>query len=105
MFGGGAYPLLIKIIIAIADVIILLYTIGSIIARTEIIGKKVKIKAETILMWLLFSKAAYELAKILDPLLITVKNQWVLFIFVVLFGIVGLIGIFSYSGYRRRKKK
>jgi hypothetical protein len=49
------------------DVLILLYTIGSLVGEhMEILSKKLKfIKAETILIWLIFSKASYELAIIL----------------------------------------
>ncbi|MFX1257138.1 MAG: hypothetical protein ACFFAN_04735 [Promethearchaeota archaeon] len=102
----GAYPIVIRLIIATLDILILLYTIGTLIGeRAEIISKKVKVlKPETILMWLIFSKACYELAILLDPNITSLKNQWVLFIFAVLLGIVGLIGIISYKKYRKKKK-
>ena len=103
----GIYPIVIRLIMATLDVLILLYTIGSLVGeRMEILSKKLKfIKAETILMWLIFSKASYELAIIIDPFLISIKNQWVLFIFVALLGIVGLYGILSYKKYRKKRKR
>ncbi|MFX1453391.1 MAG: hypothetical protein ACFFCM_21330, partial [Promethearchaeota archaeon] len=99
----GTSPLIIRIVIAALDLLILLYTIGILVGeRAEIIRKKIKVlNADTILIWLIFSKAAYELAVILDPSLTSVKNQWVLLIFVALLGIVGLIGIYKYKKYRK----
>ncbi|TFG30371.1 MAG: hypothetical protein EU532_01090 [Promethearchaeota archaeon] len=103
----GAYPIIIRIVIAALDVSILLYTIGILVGeRAEILGRKVKfVNADTILIWLIFAKAAYELAIILDPFLTSTKNQWVLLIFIALLGIVGFIGICKYKKYRKKRKK
>ena len=102
----GAYPFLIRIIIASFDILILLYTTGILLGRGDIIGKKIKvISADTILMWLIFSKAAYELAILINPSLVSITNRWLLLVYTVLVGIVGLIGIFSYRKYRKKRKK
>ena len=101
----GTYPFFIRIIIATFDILILLYTIGILIGRGDIISKKIKvISADTILMWLIFSKAAYELAILMNPLLTSITNRWLLLVYTILVGIVGLIGIFSYKKYRKKKK-
>lgn len=101
----GAYSFLIRIIIATFDILILLYTIGILIGRGDIISKKIKvISTDTILMWLIFSKAAYELAILINPNLTSITNRWILLVFTILVGIVGLLGIFYYKKYRKRKK-
>jgi hypothetical protein len=98
---GGVYPIMIVFIFAVFDIIVLLYTIGVLVGeRADIISKKIKIGADTILMWLIFSRAAYELAKLLDPLTISMKYSWVLVIFILLLGIVGFIGIIKYKKFR-----
>ena len=112
LFGISLYqglvtnPILTWVFI-IADILILLYVIERLMGeRADILSKKLKpIKAETILMWLIFSKASYELAIILDPTWSSFKNQWVLYIFVALVGIVGIYGLMKYKKYRKRKRK
>ena len=102
------YPRLITLIFAIFDIMILLYTIGVLVGeRAELLSKKIGIKPDTILMWLIFSKAAYELAKLLNPSLLSIKYWWVLMIFILLLGIVGFIGLLKYKKFRtkiRRKR-
>jgi len=101
----GAYPFFIRIVIAAFDILILLYTIGILIRRGDMISKKIKvISADTILMWLIFSKAAYELAILMNPLLISITNRWLLLVYTILVGIVGLLGIFYYKKYRKSRK-
>ena len=98
---GGAYPILIVFIFIIFDIIILTYTVGVLVGeRADVISRKIKIGPDTILMWLIFSKASYELAKLLDPSTISFKYWWVLVIFVVLLGIVGFVGILKYKRFR-----
>jgi hypothetical protein len=84
-----------------------LYTIGILVGkRAELISKKIKLfKADTILIWLIFSKAAYEMAIINNPGLVSDKNWWVLTIFIFLLGIVGVLGIATYKKYRKKRKK
>ncbi|MFX0186991.1 MAG: hypothetical protein ACFE8A_04560 [Candidatus Hodarchaeota archaeon] len=103
---GGTYPIMILVIFALFDIIILLYTVGVLVGeRADIISKKIKIGPDTILMWLIFSKASYELAKLLNPLIISFKYWWVLVIFVVLLGIVGFVGIVKYKKFRTNIKR
>ncbi|MHA1527020.1 MAG: hypothetical protein ACTSQD_08305, partial [Promethearchaeota archaeon] len=92
--GLGTNPILTWVFI-VADILILLYVIERLMGeRADLLSKKLKpIKAETILMWLIFSKASYEL------------NQWVLFIFIALLGIVGIYGLIKYKKYRKSKRK
>ena len=101
----GAAPIIIKLIIATFDVLILIYTTIILVGkRADIISKKLKfIKSETILFWLILCKASYEIAIIQDPFLSSIKNQYVLFIFVALLGIVGIYGIIKYKKYRKNK--
>ncbi len=103
--GLGTNPILTWVFI-VADILILLYVIERLMGeRAELLSKKLKpIKAESILMWLIFSKAAYELAIILDPTWTSFRNQWVLYIFVALVGLVGIYGLLKYKKYRKRKK-
>ena len=103
--GLGTNPILTWVFI-VADILILLYVIERLMGeRAELLSKKLKpIKAESILMWLIFSKASYELAIILDPTWTSFRNQWVLYIFVALVGLVGLYGLIKYKKYRKRKK-
>ena len=102
---GGAYPTLIVYLFIIFDILILIYVVGVLVGeRAEIISKKIKIGADTILMWLIFSKASYELAKLLDPSTISFKYWWILVIFVILLGIVGFIGIIKYKKFRTSMK-
>lgn len=104
--GLGTNPILTWVFI-VADILILLYVIERLMGeRADLLSKKLKpIKAETILMWLIFSKAAYELAIILDPTWTSFRNQWVLFIFVALVGLVGIYGLIKYKKYRKRTGK
>jgi len=104
--GIGTNPILTWVFI-VADILILLYVIERLMGeRADLLSKKLKpIKAETILMWLIFSKAAYELAIILDPTWTSFRNQWVLFIFVALVGLVGIYGLIKYKKYRKSKRK
>ena len=104
--GLGTNPILTWVFI-VADILILLYVIERLMGeRADLLSKRLKpIKAETILMWLIFSKAAYELAIILDPTWTSFKNQWVLFIFVALVGLVGIYGLIKYKKYRKSKRK
>lgn len=104
--GLGTNPILTWVFI-VADILILLYVIERLMGeRAELLSKKLKsIKAETILMWLIFSKAAYELAIILDPNWTSFRNQWVLYIFVTLVGLVGIYGLIKYKKYRKRTRK
>jgi hypothetical protein len=102
----GGFPIFIRIVIAFLDLIILLYTIGTLIGeRADLIRKKLKfLSTDAILMWLIFCKASYELTIILNPKFTNFKNQWVLFILVALLGIVGLYGIIKYKKHRKKRK-
>ena len=106
LMQGSAFPFLILILFTLFDVIILLYTIGVLVGeRAETISRKIKIGPDTILMWLIFSKASYELAKLINPSTISFKYWWVLVIFVVLLGIVGFVGIVKYKKFRASIKR
>ena len=94
-----------QLIMYILDVLLILYTITTIIGeKTEILSEKFKfIKPDAILMWLIFSKAAYEFAKGGLPTGIIRTTAIVQFLlFLPLLFIAGLYGIISYS---RKKKK
>ncbi len=103
--GETTYGIGIQLVMYILDVLLIIYTITTIIGeKTEILSEKFKfIKPDAIIMWLIFSKAAYEFAKGGQPAGIvrtTVIVQFLLFI--PLLFIAGLYGIISYS---KKKKK
>ncbi|MFX1340389.1 MAG: hypothetical protein ACFFDK_17400 [Promethearchaeota archaeon] len=109
----------------ILDVFILLYSISSIIGKQgEFLAERFKrFKQETLILWLIFSKAAWEFAVYfpygtlgivqalgisdytqLGTLLITVTDISVLIIFIILIVIFGYIGIQGYDEEKIRLK-
>ena len=65
----GMNILIYKLILYIFDLFLILFTIGSLVGkRSELISKKLRVKSNSILIWLIFSKAAYEFASALPEM-------------------------------------
>ncbi|MFX1394074.1 MAG: hypothetical protein ACFFAH_10910 [Promethearchaeota archaeon] len=99
--GDTTYNFGLRLALYLFDVLLIIYTTTTLIGKkTEVLSEKLKfIKPDGILMWLIFSKAAYEFAKAgLENINIGVFNAIAgLLVFVVLFFIAGLYGIVSYG--------
>ena len=103
--GETAYDLGPRIAIYVFDVLLIIYTTTTLIGtKTEVLSEKLKfIKPDGVLMWLIFSKAAYEFAKGgIENMNIAVFNAIAgLLLFVVLLFIAGLYGL---NAYGKRQK-
>ena len=107
--GETAFDIGPLIALYIFDVLLIIYTTTTLIGtKTEILSKKIKfIKPDGVLMWLFFSKAAYEFAKGgLENINVAAFNAIAgILLFVVLFSIAGLYGIKSYGKRKKDIKK
>ncbi|MFX1257292.1 MAG: hypothetical protein ACFFAN_05510, partial [Promethearchaeota archaeon] len=106
--GDVTYRLWIRICLYIFDVCLILYTVGTILGeKVEIISKKLKfVKSDAILMWLIFSKAAFEFANLgIEGMNVETFNAVVGFVlFIPLLFIAGLYGILSYGKMKKERK-
>ncbi|MFX1257140.1 MAG: hypothetical protein ACFFAN_04745, partial [Promethearchaeota archaeon] len=117
--GDNNTPISILIVMVFVDLIILLYSIGSIMgSQGELLSQKlnekfkISVDVDTVLLWLIFTKAAYEycvnfpydLLHLFEgpsiPLIITlgtelnlIKNIAVLILFIILIVIIGIYEI------------
>jgi len=100
-----AYDIGPRLILYVFDVLLIIYTTTGLIGtKTEVLSEKLKfIKSDAVLMWLFFSKAAYEFAKEgIENINVAAFNAIAgLILFVALFFIAGLYGI---KAYGKRKK-
>ena len=100
-----AYDIGPRLLLYVFDVLLIIYTTTSLIGtKTEVLSEKLKfIKTDGVLMWLFFSKAAYEFAKGgIENMNVAAFNDIAgLVLFALLFSIAGLYGIKAYS---KRKK-
>lgn len=107
--SGGTYSLGLRMAIFAFDVLLIVYTTAILIGKkTEVLSEKFKfVKPDGILMWLIFSKAAYEFAKVgMENINISAFNAITgIILFTVLFVIAGLYGIVSYSFREKKSKK
>lgn len=122
---GESSSIFIIIGLLVLDLFILLYSISSIIGKQgEFLAERFKrFKQETLILWLIFSKAAWEFAVyfpygtlgivqaigILDytqlgTLVVTMTNISVLIIFIILIVVFGYIGIQGYDEEKKRLK-
>lgn len=91
----------------LANLVLLIYTISGLIGeKAEVIKDKTKIfGADTILIWLIFSVACYELAKGMPTMNIsTYKSIIVMVLFIPLTILMGLYGILRYRKLIKEKK-
>ena len=104
-----AYSLGLRIAIYAVDVLLIVYTTATLIGqKTEVLSEKFKfVKPDGILMWLIFSKAAYEFAKAgIETMNISAFNAIAgIILFTVLFFIAGLYGIAKYAQREKRTMK
>jgi len=107
--GDTTYSLGLRIAIYAFDVLLIVYTTATLIGtKTEVLSEKFKfVKPDGILMWLIFSKAAYEFAKGgMETMNISVFNAIAgIILFTGLFLIAGLYGIISYGKREKKSKK
>ena len=103
-----SYDLWVQVVLYLLDIFMIIYVITTIIGtKTEVLSEKFKfIKPDSILIWLIFSKAAYEFGRALYRILpseantmnVTVLNAIMTYlIFIPLFAIAGIYGIIKYS--------
>jgi hypothetical protein len=92
----------------IFDVGLIFYTVSTILGeKSEIISRKLKvIKVDTVILWLVFSKAAFELAAVADPRIkAEILNAVLEFIlFIPLLIIAGLYGFWKYNIIKKERK-
>ena len=105
----SVFALPIQISLYTFDLFLLLVTMGSLIGKkAEIISKKLKfIKSEVIIIWLVFSKSAYEFLFALPtpddgiPAFIMIP----FIIFIPLFVFIGFYGIYNYFKLKKQRKE
>ena len=114
--SGGTYglPLPVQIALYVFDLYLVLGTIGSLVGKRAdlIAGKLQKIpivkwfKTDTLIIWLIFSKVAYEFANSIPDLQASALKAILVFVlFVPLFFITGLYGIYSYGKIKQKWKQ
>jgi len=108
--GGQTLPILIaRILMFSFDLLILLISIGSLIGkRADLISKKLKfISSDTILIWLIFSKAAYIYSDNILPSgdLTMMKGVAIFYLVIPLMVAMGLYGIIKYGEIKQVRKK
>ncbi|MGB5909816.1 MAG: hypothetical protein WBH31_01345 [Promethearchaeia archaeon] len=119
--GGGSSPPVTQILMILIDIFIILYSISTLMgSQAELLGKRVfkksmRIGLDTILLWLVFSKVAYEFVHyfpydwlqglpyidfmtILDETIINLlRNIGILIFFIAVLVILGLYEIRKYN--------
>ena len=106
--GDDSYDLVTQVLLYLFDLFLIVYTISTIIGeKSEKISETLKImKVDAIIMWLIFSKAAYEIAVAADPRISADLVNAVLgfFLFVPLFAIAGVYGIIKYGKIKKERE-
>lgn len=89
----------VRIALLVFDILLILFTISQFIGeRGKIISKKLPFRSDTVVIWLIFSKACYEFVNALEiPTLITVRVSIPFLLFIVLIFILGFYGIIKYQ--------
>lgn len=104
--GGNTLPIIIARYLMFGfDMFLLLITIGSLVGKkAEVISKKLKfINSDAILIWLIFSKAAYEYAEFyyealgISSQLITMKSVAIFYLVIPLMVVMAIYGIIAYG--------
>lgn len=102
------YHLWIRIALFVFEVLFILYTVGTLIGkRSEMISDKVKIfRADAIIFFLLFTKAAYELADDgLHGTNVDILSSIIgFYVFIPLLIIAALYGMFRYGKTKKERK-
>jgi hypothetical protein len=108
---GGQYMIIIEVGLYIFDLLIILSVIGNLIGdRSEKISKTLHMNAETLFIWLIFGKAAFEFVDVLPGTNVgTLKAILIFVLFLPLIFITGLFGLIHYfkvkKGMKTKKKK
>jgi len=108
--GEGTLPILITRIVMFAfDIFILLISIGGLVGKkAELIGEKLKvINSDAILIWLIFSKAAYEYSDYLLPggELTAMKGVAIFYLVIPLMIVMAIVGIAKYGAMKKARKR
>ncbi|TFF98655.1 MAG: hypothetical protein EU540_07800 [Promethearchaeota archaeon] len=108
--GEGTLPIFITRIVMFAfDIFILLVSIGGLVGKkAELIGEKLKvINSDAILIWLIFSKAAYEYSDYLLPggELTTMKSVAIFYLVIPLMIVMAIVGIAKYGKMKKARKR
>lgn len=95
-----------KLILYFFDLFLIIFTISSLVGkRSELISVKLHMKSDSVLIWLIFSKATYEFAKNIPQMGIeTIRALLGFFLFVPIMFIAGLYGIVQYGKVKRIRK-
>lgn len=106
--GDTTYDLWIRILLYLFDLGLIIFTIATIIGeKSEKISETLKIiKVDAVIMLLIFSKAAYEIAAVADPRIPAETINAVLgfILFVPLFAIAGIYGIIKYGKIKKERE-
>jgi len=105
--GVSEYTGYIKLGLYVFDVLLLLYTLGGIVGeKAEKLSSSLPMKPETILVWLIFSKAAFEFADALPfGATGTLKAALSFLLFVPMVFVIGFYGIIKYGKTKKERKK
>jgi len=104
--GVGSENITIVLLLYFFDLWLILSTLGSLVGKkAQIIADKLPIRPETMIILLIFSKAAYEFADVLQMDVGTFKAIGVFVLFAPLFFIAGLWGILKYGKVKKERKK
>jgi hypothetical protein len=93
-----------RIILYLFDIFLILFTVSQLIGeRADIISKKLPFRADTVIIWLIFSKASYEFVNVLPSVNIGETRVVLSFLlFIPLLFFLGLYGLYKRS---RRKSR
>ncbi|MFX0148442.1 MAG: hypothetical protein ACFE8E_11945 [Candidatus Hodarchaeota archaeon] len=121
---GGSSPIFTQIVMIILDVLIILYSISTLMgSQAELLSKRLKPKRfglDTVLMWLVFSKVAYEfihyfpydwlrgfpyidfIAILNENIINILRNVFVIIFFISILVFLGLYEIKKYNNNERK---
>ena len=104
--GNSSSTIYMQLGLYVFDVLLILYTIGGIIGKkAEKLSSALPMKPETILIWLIFSKAAFEFSDALpfaSPGVFKAAASFLMFVPMVL--IIGFYGIIVYGRTKKERK-
>ncbi len=103
----GEFMIIIQTGLYIFDLLLILSVIGKLIGeRSEKLSKTLHMNAETLFIWLIFGKAAFEFVDIIPGTDIgTLKAALVFILFLPLILITGLFGLINYFKVKKGMKK
>ena len=96
-----------RILLYLFDIFLILFTLSQLIGdRADIISKKLPFRADTVIIWLIFSKASYEFVNVLPSVNIgEIRVVLSFLLFIPLFFFLGLYGLFKHSTRKHSRRK